>query len=526
MTASPILYKIKKGHPINISSQKWILLATVFITGACVLVIELVGTRALSPFYGSGVYTWSALISITLLALSIGYYAGGLLSDRYPDFFGIYFLILGAGLWTLITPWLAVHLLPDLATNFDIRIGILISSFVLFFPNLALLGAISPYCIRLLTQSHNIAGSISGEVFAVSTIGSLLGALATGFYVIPNYGVKTVFMVCGSVLIILALLGSIKYLYDRKILTVMILSAICLSFASTFKTRSETTLQIIDQQPSFYGLVQVIIKDGIKMLLVDGIAQNYVSESTSYKTPYIDFMTTIPELILPLTTEKKSALVIGLGAGELPALLKGKGIATDAVEINPAVGRFAKLYFSSIIDESNLHYMDGRVFISQTDKTYDYIFMDAFSAEQVSWHLVTKEAFDEAKAKLAPDGLLALNLTSTEDNQDIKSIQQTLKTSFPFVRSFMLDSETSLTSIVYLASSNPIQLTNDLSQLRPLTAIYISRFIDNELDDYEGHDIYTDDFNPISNQRLHVHLLWRERMREFLSDEEMLWLTL
>ena len=510
----------------NISIQKWILLVTVFTTGACVLVIELVGTRALSPFYGSGIYTWSALISITLLALSIGYYVGGLLSDKYPKFHNIYLLILGAGLWTLITPWLAMQLLPSLATNFEVRFGILISSFVLFFPNLALLGAISPYTIRLLTQSHQIAGSISGKVFAISTIGSLLGALATGFYIIPNHGVKSIFISCGLVLITLAVLGSIKFFMNKKILGLLAIITIALSFSTTLKTKNHRTLEVLDQQPSFYGLVQVVKKDDIKMLLVDGIAQNYVSENTSYTTPYINFLATLPELTLPKKNQSVSALVIGLGAGELPSLLMSKGILTEAVEINPSVAQYAKEYFNSTIDESNLHFMDGRVFISQTKTTYDYIFMDAFSAEQVSWHLVTREAFSEAKSKLNKNGLLALNLTSNENNQDVKSIQQTLKSTFPYVRSFKLDTGSALTSIVYLASSTPILLPNNYNHLRPLTALYTNRFISNELIDYAGHAIYTDDFNPISNQRRQVHLLWRERMREYFNDDEMLLLTL
>ena len=414
------------------------------------LVIELVGTRALSPFYGSGIYTWSALIATTLLALSVGYYVGGLLSDRFPKSYSIYFLILGAGIWTIITPWLAVNLLPTLANSTDLRVGILISSIILFFPNLALLGAMSPYCIRLLTDSHLIAGSISGEVFAISTIGSLLGALVTGFYIIPNYGVKTVFTYCGLVLIILALLGSLKFLLEKKILAIAVLSIISLSLLTTQQNKSHASFQIIDQQPSFYGHVQVVVKDNIKMLLVDGIAQNYVSENTSYTTPYINFMASLPELSLPTNTQDKNALVIGLGAGELTTLLISKGINTDAVEISPTVAKFAKQYFDSTIDESHLYYMDGRVFISQTKNKYDYIFMDAFSAEQISWHLVTKEAFSEAKIKLTPNGFVALNLTSDINNQDVKSIQQTLKAVFPYVRAFNLDSDATLTSIVYI----------------------------------------------------------------------------
>ena len=127
----------------------WALLLTVFITGACVLIVELMGTRILAPYFGSGIYTWSSLIAVTLAALAMGYTFGGRLADRLPRTDILYSMCLAAGLWTLLTPLLATPLLPVMILISDIRIGVILSSCILYFPNLFLLGAICPFVIRL-----------------------------------------------------------------------------------------------------------------------------------------------------------------------------------------------------------------------------------------------------------------------------------------------------------------------------------------------------------------------------------------
>jgi predicted membrane-bound spermidine synthase len=195
-----------KNHPI----PDWALLSTVFITGACVLIIELTGTRILAPYFGSGIYTWSALITVTLAALALGYAFGGRLADRLPRADILYNLCLAAGLWTLSTPILASPLLSSLVDITDIRIALLISCCILYFPSLFLLGTVGPFVIRLIARQRETAGSVSGRVFAVSTAGSLFGALGTGFILIPNFGVQAIFTFCGTLLIILALLGNFR----------------------------------------------------------------------------------------------------------------------------------------------------------------------------------------------------------------------------------------------------------------------------------------------------------------------------
>jgi predicted membrane-bound spermidine synthase len=498
----------------------WALLATVFITGSCVLIIELMGTRILAPYFGSGIYTWSALIAITLAALALGYSFGGRLADRLPKSTMLYNLCLAAGLWTLSTPMIARPLLPLLAHIPDIRAGVLLSSTALYFPNLFLLGAIGPYVIRLMTRRRENAGSVSGLVFAVSTIGSLTGALATGFVLIPHYGVQAIFAFSGALLLALAILGNFrpKFIGYALILTAIVVSLI---FFSRKQPDENISIEVLDQASSFYGQLHVIRKHNEKSLLVDGIGQNYVYDDNRYATPYINFISALPVISRRPVMPDQKALVIGLGAGQLPMLLQQAGFDVDAVEIDPKVGEMAMKHFGFSLPPDQLHYIDGRLFLLRDRNSYEYIVLDAFSAEQIASHLLSREALSETSARMTETGLLAINVTSVIAGKDIAAIQHTLQTVFSNVRTFALDDGGELTSIVFAASRSPIQLSiadTTLSQSQHADA---KRFIAGEVPDLHSDVLLTDDYNPLSFQRRNIQLLWREAMIDYLGDENM-----
>ena len=498
----------------------WPLFVLVFITGACILVIEIIGTRILSPFFGSGIYTWTSLISTTLAALSLGYAIGGRIVDKYPFpaiLFSICFL---AGVWTVITPWLAGWMLPDLVNLPDMRIAILISSIVLFFPNLFLLGAIGPFVIRLITVSASTTGTDSGLVFAVSTTGSLLAAILSGFILMPNYGVISIFNSCGIILISVSAVGflySRHYMVGALSIIVIIISAYNLSIYQADKVGE---LKVLHSEASFYGDIQVVESHGFKALMVDGVGQNYVTKS-NYTTPYIDFISALP-MLNSTSNHIDNAVVIGAGAGELPMLLTRAGIDVDVVDINEKIFQVAKKYFDFDLSEDQIFVDDGRQFFSHTKKTYDFIVLDAFNSDLVAWHLLSKEALATAKARLSDEGLLAINITSMLGGEDVASVQATLKTVFPYVRLFQEDLDEGLISFVFTASSQPINLSIETAKLSQIQEITAKEFISAEQGDLGGSIILSDNYNPVSYQRRHVQLEWRKEMRDFLGKEQSL----
>src|SRR5215831_6232357 len=179
----------------------------VAVAGACVLVIEILGTRLLGPYYGTSLFLWSALISVTLAALSLGYAWGGRLADRAPRASALVWCLGLAGLWMLVVPWMRDPLLA-MTERLGLRASVLLASFVLFFPPLTLLGMVSPYAIRLSASSLDRVGSTAGNLYAVSTVASVAGALLTGFWLVPLVGVSRLSYGTGMLLLLAAALAA------------------------------------------------------------------------------------------------------------------------------------------------------------------------------------------------------------------------------------------------------------------------------------------------------------------------------
>jgi len=199
---------------------------TVFLTGASVMVIELLGTRMIAPFYGASLYVWSSLISVTMIALAMGYFIGGLWADRAKRT-GLSLIIALAAVFTLLIPW--VTRLVLLATDpLGLRAGAFVSALVLFSPSLTMLGMVGPFAIKMSTLRLDGVGSSAGSIYAVSTVGSVVGTLLLGFFLFPLIGSREILIGLGISLLILAIVVAI---YEQKQLgvTIAILPSVLLA---------------------------------------------------------------------------------------------------------------------------------------------------------------------------------------------------------------------------------------------------------------------------------------------------------
>jgi predicted membrane-bound spermidine synthase len=496
------------------------LLATVFVTGACVLVIEIIGTRVLAPFFGSGIYTWSTLISVTLAALALGYWLGGRLADRRPDSRILYALCLLAGCWTALTPVFGRLLLPVLLPLAEMRFAVLVSGLVLFFPSLFLLGTIGPFAIRLITLNAAVVGTSSGRVFAVSTVGSLLAALAAGFILIPIFGTQAIFSGTGAVLALLGLSG----LRDARWLAAsvpLIAGTVSAALWLGAEDRAMARVEVIERLPSFYGELHVISKGDQLALLADGIGQNYQQRGGRWTMPYVAFLGAVPAMLGMPADGSHAALVIGLGAGQLPMLLEDSGLRASAVEIDPQVGLLARRHFGFELAADRVHYMDGRQFLARAGGRYDYIVLDAFTGEQIAWHLTSREALRQARDRLNPGGVLALNVASAMGADDVAALQRTLRDVFTHVRGFVDPQGGELLSFEFLASMEPMELEASSPALAGVSGADLRSFLGNELPDLGGTLVLTDDYNPINELRRPVHQLWRESMHAWMGRDSL-----
>jgi predicted membrane-bound spermidine synthase len=184
-----------------------ILRVVVFGAGATLMGLQIVGSRVLAPYFGSSVYVWGSLIAIFLAALSVGYYAGGRVADRWPRAAVLATALSAAGLLILTLP-LAARPVLEMFAGWDLgpRTSLLLVSIILFAPPSTLLGITSPFAIRLAARELATVGNVAGGIYAISTAGSIAGTLFTAFFLIPTFGVRTILYFLGCFLLVFSVL--------------------------------------------------------------------------------------------------------------------------------------------------------------------------------------------------------------------------------------------------------------------------------------------------------------------------------
>ena len=154
-------------------------------SGFFVMAVELLGGRLLAPTFGSSIYVWGAIITVFMLALSLGYLAGGRYSMVAPSVRRLGVILIVAALTVAPLLLFAEPMLDALSVAVpDPRFGSLLSAVVLFFVPTFFSGMVSPYAVRLLVQDRQSSGRHAGQLYFVSTFGSAAGTLLTSFYLV------------------------------------------------------------------------------------------------------------------------------------------------------------------------------------------------------------------------------------------------------------------------------------------------------------------------------------------------------
>ena len=181
-----------------------VLYLTVTITGAAVMILELLGTRIIGPFYGVSLYVWSSLIAVTLIALALGYFFGGLIADRFPAV-RLAHIILSSAVTTVTIPFLTGPILHA-TDSLGLRAGAFASALLLFTLPLTALAMVGPYVIKRATRDLSGVGTAAGSVYAISTVGSVAGTLLLGFFLLPMFGTRAIIFSLSLSLALLAIL--------------------------------------------------------------------------------------------------------------------------------------------------------------------------------------------------------------------------------------------------------------------------------------------------------------------------------
>lgn len=428
----------------------------VAISGASTLTIEILGTRILGPFYGTSLFLWSALISVTLAALSLGYALGGRWADRGATLFKLSWLLVLAGLWIIGIPWLKRPILL-LTESVNLRFAVLATAAILFFPPLTLLGMVSPYAIKLKTSSLTEIGRTAGNLYAISTVASVISALLTGFLLIPNVGVAGLTVVTGLILLLTAipglLSGSRPWLKVTSGISIFLILLLAIPLFPVQQADPAHGLLFIKQSP--YGEIRVVEENSIRYLLIDGSIHTMVRDN---EPGSLQRYAVALDLTKFMFEKSGKMLLIGLGGGALVPQFVNDNWQVDAVEIDPVVIEAAEKHFSLNPATCRIFCEDGRRFLKNNTETYDLIILDAFGSSSIPFHLTTTESFARMKSHLAPNGIFALNVECIGwDNRFIRSLALTLKNHFQVVTALPTDEPPDvLGNVVLLAADREL----------------------------------------------------------------------
>src|SRR5258706_15084685 len=427
--------------PMNTRGHKFGLLLSVTLAGMAVLIVEITAIRMLAPFFGNSIFTISSVIGIILAALGLGYYLGGTLADRKPSAAWFFSVIVIAGFSVLLLQFLNAVVLPGIAYKLSLINGPLIVSFLMFFLPAMFLAMLSPFAIALVhaREAGKGVGKASGLVFFWSTLGSIAGSLATGFLLIPHWGIGNIVAATGSGLV---LLGGAGLLATRKLSKILPVGLALLGRVSGIALRQGgRDRSVVFAADGLYE--RIVIRDityrdrPARVLLQDrnisgGMNLDDRSMAFDY-TRYFDlYRLFVPEL--------KTALAIGGGAYSVPRsiLHDSPRAIVDVAEIDPSLHALALRYFA-LPDDSRLknHVTDGRRFLHDTEERYDLIFSDAYrSFISAPPQFATLEFFRLARSRLKEDGVLIANFYGSlapESRATIYSMLRTMRAAFPQV---------------------------------------------------------------------------------------------
>ncbi len=435
---------------------------SISISGASVLAIEILGTRILGPFYGVSLFLWSALITVTLAALAAGYALGGRWADRGATYPRLGSLLAGAGVWLVAVPWIRNPLL-HLAEPFGLRFAALAAALILFFIPLMLLGMVSPYAIKLRASRIEEIGRSAGNLYAVSTLASVVAALLTGFYLIPNFGVYRLTLAVGAILIATAIPGFLgkRAPAAKLVIPIVILAAGAALIGASHENRPDPEHGLAFAGQSPYGEIRVVNDNEFRYLLIDGAIHTAV-DTTLFYSSVMSYVNVI-DITRGYFDKPGRMLVIGLGGGSVVKRFHAEGWDIDAVEIDPLVARVATDYFGLAEHEARIHRMDGRQFLLSTAGVYDLIVLDAFGSSAIPFHLASREAFALMASRLAPGGVFTLNLQAIGWHDTIvRSLAATLRTQFSNVRALpTMEPPDQLGNVILFASNRSLELRQD-----------------------------------------------------------------
>ena len=495
--------------------MKRYLLFTVFVSGMTTLAAELAAGRLIGNVFGTSNLVWASIIGLILIYLSLGYSLGGKFADKNPTPAAMY-RILAWGAFTIgLVPYIAGPVLRSAATAFEaLSVGIMAGSFVavliLFSVPITLLGMISPFAIRLLVDDTSKSGQASGQIYAISTLGSFIGTFLPTLVTIPTIGTTKTFLVFGLFLLFVALAGLGKFASPREMfkliwMPVALAIVAVLSAGQALKTSNG---QIYEAE-SAYNYIQVQEANGFILLKLNdgqGIHSIYHPDTMNYGGPWEQFLVGPYFYADRKPQDVKRMAIIGLAAGTAARQANAVygEIAIDGFELDGKIVEVGEKYFGLDLPNLTVHIGDGRLNLERSPYQYDIIAVDAYRPPYIPPHMTTQEFFSIVASHLTDDGVLTINVGSVPgDRRLIDGLATTIGTVFPSIH--IMDIPGTLNTMIFATKQPTLRenFSNNLVALAanpnvdPLLIAAMSSTFANFKDGYTTTTVFTDDLAPI-----------------------------
>jgi spermidine synthase len=487
----------------------------VFVVGTGSLGAEIAAVRLLAPYFGASTIVWANTIGIVLVALSVGYWLGGRLADRHPHMRGLCLLALAAAGLLALVPFAADPLLDVAVQALDeisagAFVGSLVAVLVLVAVPVLLLGAVSPYAIRLAVSKVEEAGTVAGRLYALSTAGSLLGTLISALLFIPLVGTRRTFLIFALAISLMAVWGLRPV--RRYALAPAAIAALIALPVGTLKADTDGDGRVIHETETEYQYARVVEReDGSRRLeLNEGQAQHSVCEAEcDNPRPGVSDPASVltgdvwdGHLVLPfagLPDPPRRIAILGNAAGTTARAYEEFFPRTrvDGVEIDGELSEIGRRFFDMSNPRLRLYHEDARPFLRRIDARYDVISVDAYRQPYIPFYLTTVEFFELARDRLRPGGVLIVNAGHPEGQDDLeKVLTATIGEVFPHV----LRDPIEPTNTLIVASEAPLSArrVREAAPRLPAglrsTALAAAARLGPPL---EGGDVYTDDRAPV-----------------------------
>jgi spermidine synthase len=453
----------------------------------------------MAPFFGASTVVWANTIAIVLVALSIGYWFGGRMADRHPTLRALCATVLAASVLMALVPFVAHPFLSLSVEAFDeysvgAFAGSLFGVLVLVAVPVLMLGSVSPWAIRLKMRAVEDSGEMAGRMYAISTVGSLLGTFAASLLLIPLVGTQRTFLTFALITAAVAVVG----LRPRWWLVPLAIAALMAVPVGTVKG-GEDGARVIHEADTEYQYARVVQEpDGRRKLeLNEGQAiHSLYKPGTVLTGGYWDAFLVDPLTVLPRPPAQLA--ILGNGAGTT-ARAYGHyfpDTVIDAVEIDGELLDIGREYFDlRPRPQLRLHTEDARPYLRRTGERFDAIFLDTYRQPYIPFYLTTQEFFALAHDRLRPGGAVLINVGHPEGSDRLeKVLTATLASVFAHVaRDPVKDTNTILMASDSPFSADALRGAELPADLRPLALSAAARLAA----PLPGGDVYTDDRAPV-----------------------------